>query len=244
MLRCPRIPYSGQKHRSTATIASFNEDGNDLTVTGYKLDIIALISSIWEQPLEDADLKTFRGWADVFTGGKAAEIADLPFQPESGWKGLRTTPYSTCDFWLRVSRSPRFKATDTLDPFTSDHPAQQDWRHNTYRRHRTRSRGVVLTRDGVMSLTLWYSWLALMLPYASVGRRVAATCDGFFLLVPPETRPDDLVYFLEGGGTLGYVLRRREGLHACEFIGAAYVHGFFGTRLRREGSIIETLHIR
>ena len=69
-----------------------------------------------------------------------------------------------------------------------------------------------------------------MLPYASIGRRVAVTQDGYFVLVPPETRQGDAVYFLDGGGSLGYVLRRKVGDEEHEFIWATYVHGFYGIR--------------
>jgi len=82
-----------------------------------------------------------------------------------------------------------------------------------------------------------------MLPYASVGRRVAATGDGYFLLVPPETKPGDQVYFLKGGGWLGYVLRNREGCDTFEFVGVAYVHGFFGTQPNWEGRVVESIRI-
>jgi hypothetical protein len=102
---------------------------------------------------------------------------------------------------------------------------------------------MILSRKGLHSLIMWYSWLALMLPYASVGRRVAATRDGYFLLVPPETRPGDQMYFLKGGGWLGYVLRKREGGDTIEFVGAAYVHGFFGIQPNWEGRVVENIRI-
>jgi hypothetical protein len=235
--------YSGPRWRNTTPVASFNDQSNAIMLSGYKLDTIANVSSIWEKPLEAADTDIFEQWAAIFTGGKASELTDLPYKAERRGKGLRTTPYSIVDFWVRVTRSPRFKTTDTLDPFTTDHPAQKQWRSSTYRRHRKRGRGMILSRKGLHSLIMWYSWLALMLPYASVGRRVAATRDGYFLLVPPETRPGDQMYFLKGGGWLGYVLRKREGGDTIEFVGAAYVHGFFGIQPNWEGRVVENIRI-
>ena len=82
-----------------------------------------------------------------------------------------------------------------------------------------------------------------MLPYASIGRHVATTCDGYLLLVPPETKPDDEVYFLKGCGWLGYISRKREGGDTFEFVGAAYVHGFFGILPNWEGRVVENIRI-
>lgn len=85
----------------------------------------------------------------------------------------------------------------------------------------------------------------MTLPYASSGRRVAATQDGYFLLVPPETRKGDVVYLLDGGGSLGYVLRGRDDLGGClEFVGAVYVHGFYGTDMRCIEGKEESVEIR
>lgn len=232
-----------QKFRNFNPVASFGDDSRTIMLTGHKLDVIARVSSVWETPLELANNTMFAEWADIFTGGFGSQITDLPFRAEPRLKGIKTTPRSICDFWVRVTRQPRLKTTDTLRPFTSDHPAQNEWRRSIYRRHRWRSRTIVMLRNGLMSFTLFYSWLALMMPYASLGRRVAATQDGFFLLVPPETMPDDHVYFLNGGGMLGYVLRSRDSVETFEFIGIAYVHGFYGTKTTWKGRVAETLCI-
>ena len=81
-----------------------------------------------------------------------------------------------------------------------------------------------------MAMLFFHDWLAMMLPYASVGRMVAATKDGYFLLVPPETRQNDFVYFLDGGGSLGFVLREVGESDKYTIVGAAYVHGFYGVK--------------
>jgi hypothetical protein len=101
-----------------------------------------------------------------------------------------------------------------------------------------------LYRDN-LAFFFFKDWLAMMLPYASTGRRVAVTQDGYFLLVPPETRKGDVVYFLDGGGSLGHVLRRMAELGGClEFVGAAYVHGFYGIDVRCVKGKKESVKIR
>ncbi|KAJ4412597.1 hypothetical protein N0V91_000355 [Didymella pomorum] len=122
--------YSGPRWRNTTPVASFNDQSNAIMLSGYKLDTIANVSSIWEKPLEAADTDIFEQWAAIFTGGKASELTDLPYKAE---------------------------------------------------------------------------------------RR--------------------------GGGWLGYVLRKREGGDTIEFVGAAYVHGFFGIQPNWEGRVVENIRI-
>jgi hypothetical protein len=188
-------------------VASFSADGTRITLSGYKLDTIETTSSIWDAALHTPDSTRFEEWASLYTGGSASEITALPFRRERWPKGVRIHPRTIGDFWIRVGRHARFKPTDTLGPFVTDHCAQEKWRRSPYHRHR-RARAFIFYRQ-VNTALLWSKdWLATTLPYASIGRRVAATRNGYLLLVPPETTKGDVAYFLKGGGSIGYVLRR------------------------------------
>ena len=180
-----------------------------MTLTGYHVDNIEILGAVWPAALDVPDKALFIDWATVYTGGNASEIVDIPFKPEVKPKGIQVIPHSICDFWLRVGRYPRLKTSDTFKPFRSDHPAQKEWGKSPYHR-KQRVRIVYLQRKSGRAVLFYSDWLAMMLPYASVGRRVAATKDGYFLLVPPETRKGDEVFFLDGGGSLGVVLRKEE----------------------------------
>ncbi|KAF2111875.1 heterokaryon incompatibility protein-domain-containing protein [Lophiotrema nucula] len=228
---------------NTSRIASFSTDGQRMILTGHKLDIIDTLSSPWSASLEVGNDDLFENWANVYTGGRASEITGLSFKPERKPRGLQVSPHSICDFWLRVGRHSRLMTSDVLRPFHSKHPAQKEWRRSAYHRHR-RGRTLILHRKGNLAFLFYCDWLAMMLPYASVGRRVATTRDGYFLLVPTETRKGDHIYFLEGGGSLGYVLRNMEGPDGFEFIGTAYVHGFYGTKLKWQERSTECITIR
>jgi hypothetical protein len=223
-------------------VATFSGDGRVITLKGYKLDTISNTSSVWLAGLDEIDGTKFHEWADMYTGGKGSQFSDLPFKPERWPKGIQTVPKSICDFWLRVSRHKRLKTTDTIDPFTSDHPTQKEWRRSPYCRH-WHGRSYVVNRQNYLYYVSFQCWLTLMLPFASIGRRVATTRDGYFMLVPPESRADDLVYFLEGGGTLAYIVRKVGSAAKFEYVGTAYVHGFFGTKMKWRGRVTEDLVI-
>jgi hypothetical protein len=83
---------------------------------------------------------------------------------------------------------------------------------------------VVLLKGGILAFFLFKDWLAMVLPYASVGRRVAVTLNGYFLLVPPDTKEGDAVYSFEGDGSFGFVVRKKYDETQCELVGAANVH--------------------
>jgi hypothetical protein len=51
----------------------------------------------------------------------------------------------------------------------------------------------------------------------------------------------DVVYFFEGGGSIGYVLRRTDTVTDHLFVGTAYVHGFYGISKCWEGMEQETV---
>jgi len=51
--------YSGPKWRNTTPVASFGENINSVTLSGYKLDTVADVSSVWETPLESPDTDSF-----------------------------------------------------------------------------------------------------------------------------------------------------------------------------------------
>jgi hypothetical protein len=84
----------------------------------------------------------------------------------------------------------------------------------------------------------------MTLPYASIGRRVAATRNGYVVLVPPDTAEGDVVYFFEGGGSVGYVLWKIDDAPEYELMGAAYVHGFYGIQDCRKGLEQETVVLK
>jgi hypothetical protein len=224
-------------------VASFSADGKTMTLSGYKLDTIDTTSSIWDAALHMPDSTRSEEWVSLYTGGSAPEITALPFRRERWPKGVRIQPYTLGDFWLRVGRHPRLKTTDTLKPFSTDHCAQEKWRRSPYHRHR-RGRAFIFHRQGNTALLWSKDWLATTLPYPSIGRRVAATRDGYFLLVPPNTAKGDVVYFFEGGGSLGYVLRRIGNAPEYEFVGAAYVHGFYGIKNCWHGIEKETVVLK
>ena len=224
-------------------VASFSADGRTITLSGYKLDTIETTSSIWDAALHMPDNTRFEEWASLYTGGSASEITALPFRRERWPKGVRIHPHTIGDFWIRVGRHPRLKSTDTLRPFFTDHCAQEKWRRSPYHRHR-RGRAFVFHRQGNTALLWSKDWLATTLPYASIGRRVAAARSGYFLLVPPDTTKGDAVYFLEGGGSIGYVLRRVNNEPEHEFVGAAYVHGFYGIQNCWQGMEQETVVLK
>jgi hypothetical protein len=229
-----------RKTSNQSPVASFSADGRTITLSGYKLDTIETTSSTWDAALPAPDSARFEEWASLYTGGSTSEITALPFRRERWPKGVRIHPHTIGDFWIRVGRHPRLKTTDTLRPFLSDHRAQDKWRRSPYHRHR-RARAFVFSRQGNTALLWSKDWLATTLPYASIGRRVAATRDGYFLLVPPDTMKGDVVYFFEGGGSIGYVLRRTDTVTDHEFVGTAYVHGFYGISKYWEGMEQETV---
>jgi hypothetical protein len=221
-------------------VASFSDDGKVMTLRGYRLDTIEVTSAIWDSPLAILDEERFEEWASIFTGGSHSEVTTLPFKRDRWPKGIRIHPQTIGDFWLRVARSPRLMTTDAISPVQSAHATQEQWR-------RGRGRGpnaYLFSRQGNLSLLWAKDWLSTTLPYASLGRRVAATRTGYFLLVPPDTKTGDVVYFLEGGGSLGYVLRPNDGAIEFFFVGAAYVHGFYGIKRCWEGMAPVTVVLR
>jgi len=224
-------------------VASFSADGRTITLQGYKLDTIETISSVWDATLHLPDTTRFEEWADLYTGGSASEITALPFRHEQWPRGVRVDPHTIGDFWIRVGRHPRLKSTDVLMPFSTNHRAQERWQRSPYHRQR-RSRSFLFSRQGNMALLWFNDWLATTLPYASIGRCIAVTQTGYFLLVPPDTEQGDAVYFLEGGGSVGYVLRSKDSGPDLEFIGAAYVHGFYGIQHCWQGMEQETVVLK
>jgi hypothetical protein len=216
-----------RKTSNQSPVASFTADGRTITLSGYKLDTIESTSSIWDAALPTPDSARFEEWASIYTGGLASEITALPFRRERWPKGVRIHPHTIGDFWIRVGRHPRLKTTDTLRPFLSDHRAQDKWRRSPYHRHR-RARAFVFSRQGNTALLWSKDWLA-------------TTLDGYFLLVPPDTMKGDVVYFFEGGGSIGYVLRRTDTVTDHVFVGTAYVHGFYGISKCWEGMEQETV---
>jgi hypothetical protein len=224
-------------------VASFSVDGRIISLDGCKLDTIENTSSIWDAALYTPDSTRFEEWASLYTGGSAAELTALPFERERWPRGVRTYPHTIWDFWIRVGRHPRLKLTDTLSPFHTDHYAQEKWRCSPYHRHRW-ARAFVFRRQGNTALLWSKDWLATTLPYASIGRRVASTRNGYFLLVPPDSMKGDVVYFLKGGGSIGYVLRKTNNVSEHEFIGAGYVHGFYGVKDCCQGTEQETVVLK
>jgi hypothetical protein len=142
-----------RKTSNQSPVASFSADGQTITLRGCKLDTIETTSSIWDTALHKPDIPRFEEWASLYTGRSASEITALPFRRERWPKGVRIHPHTIGDFWLRVGRHLRLKATDTLRPFSTDHRAQGKWRHSPYHRHR-RAHAFVASRHGNTAL-LW-----------------------------------------------------------------------------------------
>lgn len=233
-----RVSLARRSDNNKLPVATFSNDGRLMTVIGYRLDTVQQIGSTWEAALDVSDERSFEEWTNVFTGGNPAELTSLPFKPETWPHGIRTTPLSICDFWLRIGRHARLMTSDSLTPFRSSHILQEEWKHSAYYRKR-RGRFIILSRHGITAFMLFKDWLALMLPYASVGRKIAASRDGYFLLVPPETQVDDEIFILEGGGSIAHVLRKETNGAHHQYVGAAYVHGFFGVRMPFESWKLE-----
>jgi hypothetical protein len=106
-----------------------------------------------------------------------------------------------------------------------------------------------LERSSSPNMEIWHCYglrtgLQQHSPYASIGRRIAATQTGYFLLVPPDTTKGDVVYILEGGGSIGYVLRMTNHGPEHKFLGAAYVHGFYGVQNCWQGMEQETVVLK
>jgi hypothetical protein len=59
--------------------------------------------------------------------------------------------------------------------------------------------------------------------------------------VPQDTATGDVAYFLEGGGSLGHVLRETSSTYEHDFIGVACVYGFNGTKKFWQGIELETV---
>ncbi|KAI0008306.1 heterokaryon incompatibility protein-domain-containing protein [Xylariaceae sp. FL0662B] len=234
-------------------IARFSGDGRVLFVEGYTLDTISTLSEVWQSELERPNERLFYDWMSIFLGPKNHEIlSTMPFQRDRGLIGVKCSAYSLFDFWRRVGRSKRLKTETRLSDsekggFHDDHAMRKSWRKNTWYRERTVPRYLLMKVTDVMVLVWYKDWLAMTLPYASIGRRVAATRDGFFVLVPPETKEGDSVVFLEGGGYVGYVLRKHThpqiGAEWHELIGVCYVHGFYGVK-KRVADYAEKFEIR
>ncbi|KAH7393867.1 heterokaryon incompatibility protein-domain-containing protein [Phaeosphaeria sp. MPI-PUGE-AT-0046c] len=222
------LPLRSTKNK--VPVAAFSSDERKITVKARFLDTCQVLSAAWTANLDVADDELFKQWANIYTGGMPHEITKPSSRKERAHAGVRVTPHSICDFWLRVGRHQRLKSSDTLNPFYSDHPAQKEWRKCCYHRHR-RGRSMMLHRRGNISILAWHDWLAMMLPYASVGRCVSVTDNGFFLLVPQDTLPGDMIFFLEGGGGFGFALRRENDSTEYVFVGVVYVHGFYGTNV-------------
>lgn len=133
--------------------------------------------------------------------------------------------------------------SDTLTPRRSIYVLQQERKHSAYYRKRHR-RGLILYRQGTAVFVLCKDWLGKTLLYASIGRRTAAGRERYFLLVPPETRENDGISILEGGGSIGHILKKDpDGVHR-KYIGAAYVHRFFGVRMPSESWDLERVSLR
>jgi hypothetical protein len=232
--------------RSTSNklpIANFSDDSKLMTLTGYKLGIVSKVSSIWQAPLDVPDLPLFHEWATLYTGDAPSEVIDLPFMPDPRPFSIDTKEHTVCDFWLRIGRNRRLKSSDSTNSCHTDHHTERQWRRSSYYRHRI-GRGVQLVNQDVVGFFFFKDWLAMMLPYASIGRRVAATMNGYFLLVPPETKEGDAVFFFVRGGSLDFVVRKECEETQCELIGVAYVHGFFGVQRCWQGMERETVILK
>ncbi|KAI6383309.1 hypothetical protein MCOR25_000229 [Pyricularia grisea] len=88
---------------------------------------------------------------------------------------------------------------------------------------------------------------AVVMQYCSDGR-LAESCNGWFCLVPKETREGDKIAMLVGGATL-YILRPQDDTQSAvpdrtwQLVGAAYVHGMMDGQALDLGEIGEIVLI-
>lgn len=233
-----------RKSSNKASVASFSTDSMVLTVNAHKIDLIENISSVWQVALDSPDQSRFVEWAGMHSVSSPADIMGVKFKADRRPLGIKTEQHSICDFWLRVGRMSHTNGhINGHIPVLAGNNAQRQSHRTPYRRHRC-GRGFALYREGNLAFLGFQDWLAMLLPYASVGRRVATTQEGHFLLVPPETQIEDVLYFLQGGGSLAHVLRPRGEDEMWEYIGPAYIHGLYGVKMDWNSHTQESLNIR
>ncbi|KAI1329861.1 hypothetical protein F5Y16DRAFT_364867 [Xylariaceae sp. FL0255] len=234
-------------------VAQFHRNGKSLVVRGYKLDILARTSQVWESALEESNEDMFHDWEKIFFGDAHQELSARPHRFGNWVPYIKAPRRSIFDFWDRVGRVwsqeedlIRKRAESRDDSFR--HPLLGHLMSNREYRASRRTRISFLLQHGLGVIHHYHDWLATTLPYTSIGRRVAATKSGFFALVPATAQQGECVYFLQGGGYPGYILRKHTGREALdhwyELIGCCYIHGLYGIQDIIGSNAVASLEIR